>query len=70
MQTRPYERICITIPIELAKKLRLLVPRGQRNRFIVRAIEEKLKSDKYDEFIQRFKEDRNIMLLGNLGNLN
>lgn len=55
MHLYSYERICVSIPKEVTKKLRRYVPRGQRNKFIVEAIEAEL-----------LRDDKNIMLLENL----
>ena len=40
------QRINITIPKDVLKKLRIAIPEGQRSRFISHAIKEKLVSEK------------------------
>lgn len=56
MQVQPYERINVIIPKQTAKRLRQIIPRGQRSRLVAEAIAEKLdnlsRKDAYGELLR------------------
>lgn len=55
MQNQSYERVNILLPKQTAKRLRRVIPRGQRSKMISQAIDEKLsqinRKDAYQELL-------------------
>lgn len=65
MQIQNFERINIILPKDTAKQLRRAVPRGQRSKFVKKAIERQLaegRKDMYDELLRVRKTGPKVRL--------